>query len=514
MPDDLEAQLQAFGATLESQTGEPIASGSPVIASSDPRPSRRWWAIAGAAASVVAVVVGLVALSGRDAEAPAVQPAVPTSTSVPILPIDQEVLRTAPIAELATACNPSDVLVSTEYDATGVSADAAFSIALGGIAEHTSPGDEILPAEGWREVAGEPITVRYLDRGRGIEGIVRLRHEGDEWRVAELAQCVPGRVPSVIQTITIPPTNPDSTDDPVGDDPLGLERDGWTLVQRDTEPFTAGEMPCGVAKVVEQIDGVDQVHDILEPPEGNGLDLDIQVVDVGSPERGQVLVDFVDAIGQCITETQGITVEAGAMSSVRATWFRAGPDFALVAIVGEGARSIVLEIEGAPYDDDLIGDLAHRADQFLRGEPIGQGRLFGDDGGSDADRTAVPRRQITPAEEDQYSDDETMGLVCDERGRGGANWDYGPIGPDDPTGRMPVDAFWEAIDQNVREMESEGGVPYPTSGWTELVQDESTSLFVLELGGQSKATIEVGGEPESGVWRVNRASACESIFIP
>ena len=58
------------------------------------------------------------------------------------------------------------------------------------------------------------------------------------------------------------------------------------------------------------------------------------------------------------------------MSSVRASWFRAGPDFALVAVVGEGARAIVLEIEGAPFDDDLIGELAHRADQFLRGEPI------------------------------------------------------------------------------------------------------------------------------------------------
>ena len=33
MPDDLEAQLQAFGATLESRTGEPIANGSPATSS-------------------------------------------------------------------------------------------------------------------------------------------------------------------------------------------------------------------------------------------------------------------------------------------------------------------------------------------------------------------------------------------------------------------------------------------------------------------------------------------------
>lgn len=515
MSDDLEAQLQAFGATLESHTGESITNGSPVIASSASRPSRRWWAIAGAAASVVAVVVGLVALSGRDAEAPAVQPAVPASTSVPILPIDPDVLRTAPIAELATACNPSDVLVSTEYDATGASAGAAFSIALGGIAEHTSPGDEILPAEGWREVAGEPITVRYLDRGRGIEGIVRLRHEGDEWRVAELAQCVPGRVPSVIQTTTVAPAATTPADDAVDDDPLGLERDGWSLVQRDVGVFSMSseEIPCDVADVLEQLNGVDEVHDIMTPLDGTGLDLDIHILDIGSLDRGLQLADFVAVIGRCIGETQGIDVETGAMSSIRASWFRAGPDFALMAVVGEGPRSIVIEIEGAPFGDDLIGDLAHRANQFLRGEPIA-GTANGDGVGSDAVRPEIPRRQMTVAEAAQFADDDTRGLVCDERGRGGANWDYGPIGPADPTGRMPVDAFWEAIDQNVEEMESEGGVPYPTNGWTELMHDENTSLFVLELEGQPKATIEVGGDAGSGVWRVLRSSACQSIFIP
>ncbi len=264
MPDDLERQLEAFGATLETQTGEPIASGSPVAAKVRRRPTRRWWAIAGAAASVVAVVVGLVVVNGRKAEAPAAQQPAPPSTTT-----------TLPVA--------------------------------------------------------------------------------------------------AIQTTTIPTTIPElAAVDPIGDDPLGLERDGWTLVQRNTDPFSmsSDEIPCDVADVLAQINGVDQVHDILTPPTGTGLDLDIQILDVGSHERGLVLADFVESIGQCLSETEGVEVETGAMSSVRATWFRAGPDFALVAIVGEGPRSIVMEIEGALFDDDLIGELAHRADQFLRGEPV------------------------------------------------------------------------------------------------------------------------------------------------
>ena len=263
MPDDLEHQLEAFGATLETQTGEPIAGGSPVVPIGRRGPTRRWWAIAGAAASVVAVVVGLVVVNGREAEAPAAPP--PAATSTTTLPM------------------------------------------------------------------------------------------------------------AVIQPTTIPATIPElAEDEPVGDDPLGLERDGWTLVQRNTDPFSMSndEIPCDVAEVLAQINGVDQVHDILTPPTGTGLDLDVQILDVGSSERGQVLADFIAAIGRCLTETQGVAVETGAMSSVRATWFRAGPDFALLAIVGDGPRSVVMEIEGAQFDDDLIGELAHRADQFLRGDPI------------------------------------------------------------------------------------------------------------------------------------------------
>lgn len=163
-----------------------------------------------------------------------------------------------------------------------------------------------------------------------------------------------------------------SAPEPVPDDPLGLERDGWILVQRSTERFsmTAEGPPCGEVDGLAAIDGVEQVHDILTPPDGNGLDLDVQILDIGSVERGNALADAIMVIGRCLGEAEGIEIDTGALSSVRATWFRAGPEFALVTIVGDGPRSIVLEIEGAPFDDDLIGELAHRADDYLGGRPV------------------------------------------------------------------------------------------------------------------------------------------------
>mgnify|MGYP003134707817 CR=1 FL=1 len=515
MSDEPERQLEAFGATLESTTGEPIRASDHGRGGHD-RSHHRAWAMIGAAACLLAAVVGLVVVTGRDAEAPTARPPATTSPAVPIYTFDREVLRSAPIAEVVDACEPHDVLVAGENDQSAPTTGAAFAIAYATIVDHTPPEVEMLPADGWVEIAGDPLTVRFLDRGSGIEAIVRMRYAGSEWHVAEIAQCLTGRLPAVVQTTTIPSTVPSI--DPalaadVPDDPLALERDGWTLVQRTTEPFVGGEVPCEAGQGLSDFDGAPSVHDILTPPDGTGLDVDLQVLDVGSIERGNRLTDVLVMIGRCAAESQGVEGETGGLSSIRASWFRAGPDFALVTIVGEGARSIVFEIEGAPFDDDLIGELAHRADQFLRGAPISTESTFDDDP-AESERPEIPQRQMTAAERERFGDDVTGGLVCDERGRGGGNWDWEPVGPDDVENREPVDEFWAAIDDNVRDMQREGGVPYPTDGWTELIGPGGMSLFVLEVEGEAKATITVTGDPESGVWRRAESAACQSLFIP
>lgn len=180
---------------------------------------------------------------------------------------------------------------------------------------------------------------------------------------------------STVTTSTVPPATTTtlplvSLDARVGPDPLALVRDGWTLVQRDTEPFefSAEELPCPSS--LAELSGVEQVHDILTTPEIDGLDVDVQILDVGSLDRGVLLTDAVLEIGECIEAGDGVDVEVTSLSSVRATWFRAGPEFALVAVVGEDDLSIVIEIEGHVFTDFVVADLAQRAAQFLAGQEI------------------------------------------------------------------------------------------------------------------------------------------------
>jgi hypothetical protein len=155
----------------------------------------------------------------------------------------------------------------------------------------------------------------------------------------------------------------------VPDDPLALERDGWTLVQRDIDRFSfpATDVPCPAAAGMTAFDGIGEVHDVVTPPDAQGLDVDVQVLGVGSPDRGNDLSAQVLAIGSCLADSEGIEVTTSGNASMGATWFRAGPDFALITIVGPDTLSIVLEIEGAPFGDEVITDLVTRSAQFLRG---------------------------------------------------------------------------------------------------------------------------------------------------
>ena len=168
-------------------------------------------------------------------------------------------------------------------------------------------------------------------------------------------------------TTTVPRRSLDAR---VGEDPLGLVRDGWILQDRTAGPFELApdELPCPAS--LAELNGVEEVHDVLSTPEIDGLDVDAQFLAVGDLDGGTRLTDAILEIGECIESEQGVTVEVTSLSSVRATWFRAGPDFALAAVVGEDDLSIVLEVEGHVFTDLLVADLAHRAAQFLAGREV------------------------------------------------------------------------------------------------------------------------------------------------
>lgn len=219
-------------------------------------------------------------------------------------------------------------------------------------------GEEIRPPESAVPAAARRPARRWWALGGAAACVVAV--------VAALAVASGRSGDDPAASLPVPTTSPFL----VPADPLALERDGWTLVQRTTEPFAfaADELPCPTT--LDQFVGVGQVHDIVTPPDIAGLDVDINVLEVGSRDRGDLLTEGIQMIGRCIDEQGDVAVESTSLSSIRATWFRAGPDFALATIVGDGGRSIVLEIEGAVFTDSLVADLAHRADQFLRGVEI------------------------------------------------------------------------------------------------------------------------------------------------
>ena len=228
--------------------------------------------------------------------------------------------------------------------------------------------------------AGEPIR----PGAHGVDGVAH-RSTRRWWALGGAAACVVAAVvgltianrppadapvasPTTTTTTTTTTTVPAAM--AVPDDPLGLVRDGWTLVQRTTDPFefSPEELPCPTD--LDELSGTAQVQDIVTRPDIGALEVEISVLDVGSLERGIQLAESIQKIGLCLEEQPGLEVETTSLSSTRATWFRAGPDFALVSVVGEANLSIVLEIEGHVFTDLLVADLAHRADQFLNGDEV------------------------------------------------------------------------------------------------------------------------------------------------
>ncbi len=89
MPDDVERQLAAFGETLRARSSESItrstqdATGSPGEPGVPTSTPRRWWAVAGAAAIVLAAIAGFVALDRRTQDDSDITP-IDTSDAMPI----------------------------------------------------------------------------------------------------------------------------------------------------------------------------------------------------------------------------------------------------------------------------------------------------------------------------------------------------------------------------------------------------------------------------------------------
>ncbi len=312
-----------------------------------------------------------------------------------------------------------------------------------------------------------------------------------------------GPATTATSAVSTPPTvaGLDPAFDPeqhVPDDSLGLVADGWVLNERNVQAFDAYAegSTCEGLLILAGLDDQPTVHEVYTNPDRPGFDLDVTYL---SAATGSVVSAGLSAYVECpeITELGSVTAVA---SSDGVSAFRVGDEFALVAIApptSEVPLAIVLELESMGVTDELIAELVGRSVAFLTG---------------DLD-PAVDSRPITD-DERAALDGDAAGLICDAFGVGATEWDYGPIDGSEPTGRVAAEAFRDALDEVRDGALRDGGDPPPLDGWTELVIDATSSVFVLDLDGVWQGRIDVAGDPALGVWRHNSADFCQSLFIP
>lgn len=122
---------------------------------------------------------------------------------------------------------------------------------------------------------------------------------------------------------------------------------------------------------------------------------------------------------------------------------------------------------------------------------------------SSVDELVVESRQITEAELVSLGDDDGHApLACEDYGS--AQWDYGPVSDTSEGGRAPEDALADAVSDLNRD-----SPVVPATGWTELVVDDASRVFVVDRGdGDFVAAVKVNGQADRGIWRHFEAFTC------
>lgn len=410
MPSDheLEDQLRAFGETRTERTGEPIGRDGSATGSMKPTLVRRRWALIGAAACLVALVVGLVAFGSADEPESGQSLAGGTDSS---------------------GLGPLGALLGV-----GVVVDATVIGHRGPVSEANAFGGVNYPGrsedvDGWTTPDGLPVVI--LGDVEVVE-VIGGSDDADAVATSVTEAAAAGRVEVLA---------------PVGVYALAERYQLWLSWYRDFGPmaylaFTDAGVP---------VDGL------------------------GEPGLGSAIEVLIAHTGE-------------------------SPLTSLAAL----AREMNESAEGAPQGP--LMDLVFGPRQPAPTAPVTT--ISPDDVVGD-----VPSRPITGAEQ-QALESDGSGLTCDAFGVGGWQWDYGPIDDTEPRGRRPVDAFWDALNEVRQEAITEGAIPPPLEGWTELIVSDGASVFVLELDGERQGRIDVSGDAGLGVWRHGSAAFCQALFFP
>lgn len=417
MPDELERQLRAFGDTLAAETGEPVSPETAVRTHPHRRSPRRW-AIVGAAACVVAVLVGFAFVGTRGSA-----PSAPTSTSdavdrvlvpAPDVPVDALGLagdgwtltrhsrsRFAVIDEISCdemreldALDGHEVVID-EYTGSG---EAFLRVTQLQYADRATALDRLTPLTDLRDCEAA-ILDGYeqldLDASPDVE-VSAHRQTGSAWlavvdadggavllRVGNAAddetlQLLVERASTALRREATA-ASPEDTTTPlddlaalVGEDPLGLQADGWEQTGLDLTRYESMTWPvCGTA--TEDLDGAATVAASYGTPSGAGVF--VQLVRVDEATARAALGAALVARSPCPSSSEfvlGDDVVAEAQPA-EGRWTLRGPDLvrALVAPPGDDVLPLVAIVSGTP---DAIDGVLDRADAFLSGEAAGRRR--------------------------------------------------------------------------------------------------------------------------------------------
>lgn len=152
------------------------------------------------------------------------------------------------------------------------------------------------------------------------------------------------------------------------DDPLGLRRDGWDVLE--FPPFGPIEVVDGACanQAIHAFDAVPAVG-YGRTRNGDRVEIDVRIVDVGSAERGTLLADDVMAFGRCQAEADGVESSARSLPASRASWVRIGRDIGFATVVGDSGALVVIAISADGFGDDVVNDLIQRSQSYLRVDP-------------------------------------------------------------------------------------------------------------------------------------------------
>ena len=158
----------------------------------------------------------------------------------------------------------------------------------------------------------------------------------------------------------------------VGDDPLGLLGDGWERIGRDTTEYDYPAPSCPAQETYASLSGSPVVVDTYRSPVGDGVEVDVSMIEVPDAARRALLVAAAsDELSECELDTSlGID---GGVSVLEKRWQGAsgfyGSDrgFIVVAPDESDAAPFVLIVEprGNPIPQAVVDHLVGRSRALL-----------------------------------------------------------------------------------------------------------------------------------------------------